>query len=407
MRSGIEDLGDGKFRAWIDLGKVDGKRKRQKKVVKGKRAARAEENRLRREAEAGTLVLTNRATLAQLVDDWLEYLDRLVEAGSRAPQTVDRYKSFAEVNIKPSLGTVRLDALQRKPDMIASFLAAQLESGGVKGGPLSEQTVVHIHRMLGAALQWAVKRKVLGVNPARDEDVKELVSGYRKTAKRNAREKVKGQRLTVEQMQERIREMRGTQLHLPAVIAMSTGMRRGEILGLQWRDIDFSTGTLAVERSLSWTKERGIFEKPPKTDSSQRTVALPRFAVEEIEAAKEARGPLAAPGSWVCCRADGSPIRPPNFSSNFSAFVKRHDLPKGGMHLLRHSHVSWLVANGAHPKEVSKRLGHASISITMDVYADVFEEAGLETAACLDADFRAKLGDQGVTKGVTSDESET
>jgi len=119
------------------------------------------------------------------------------------------------------------------------------------------------------------------------------------------------------------------------------------------------------------------------------------------------REPAIRPGSWVCCRADGSPIRPSNFSSNFSAFVKRHGLPQGGMHLLRHSHASWLVANGAHPKEISKRLGHASISITMDVYADVFEEAGRETAACLDADFRAKSRDQGVTKGVTSDESET
>jgi integrase len=400
VRSGIDDLGNGRFQAWIDLGMVDGKRKRQKKVVNGMRAARAEENRLRREAEAGTLVLTNRATVAQLLDAWLENLDRLVDAGSRAPQTVARYKAFSEQNVKPHLGDTRLDALQRSPGLLARFLTGQLESGGAKGGALSPQTVTHIHRMLATALQWAVENEVTGVNPARNKGVKELMKGYRDTAKRNAREKVKGQRLTVEQMQERIREMRGTQLHLPAVIAVSTGMRRGEILGLQWQDIDFAVGTLTVARSLSYTKERGVFTKEPKTDSSRRTVFLPGFALEELRVAKAARGPLAAPGSYVCCRADGSPISPPNFSSNYAAFVKRHGLPPGGMHSLRHSHATWMVTQNVHPKEISKRLGHANIAMTMDLYADAFEEVDRQAAAALDADFR-----QHVTKDVTKDAS--
>ena len=233
------------------------------------------------------------------------------------------------------------------------------------------------------------------------------MEGYRKTARRNAREKAKGQRLTVTQMQERIREMRGTQLHLPAVLAVSTGMRRGEILGLWWQDIDFAAGTLTVARSLTWTKERGCFTKEPKTDSSRRTVVLLGFALEELRAAKEAAGPLAAPGSYVCCRADGSPIRPSNFSSNFAAFVNRHHLPPGGMHLLRHSHACWMVTQNVHPKEISKRLGHASIGMTMDLYADAFEEVDRQAAACLDADFRATLLHEDVTNDVTNDGSET
>lgn len=114
-------------------------------------------------------------------------------------------------------------------------------------------------------------------------------------------------------------------------------------------------------------------------------------------AAKVARGPLAAPGSYVCCRAHGSPIRPSDFSSNFAAFVKRHHLPPGGIHALRHSHATWMVTQNVHPKVISKRLGHASIGIMMDIYADAFEEVGREAAACLDADFRHH-----VTKDVTS-----
>jgi integrase len=389
MRSGITDLDDGVFLVWVDLGRADGRRPRHQLRVRGLRKAQRELERLRREAAAGTLILTDRSVLSDLLDLWLAAAEV-----TTAAKTHERYSDIVERHLKPTIGATRLDRLQRSPQIICSFLADQLDHGGKNGRALSPQTVVHIGRALRTALQWATDDGMIASNPAAAASVRKVVRFYAGRARRE----VTHARPSMEQMHELVEATRGTLLHLPVVLAMSTGMRRGEILALRWRDIDLERATMVVRHALTQTRA-GVGEKSPKSEAGLRTLALPAFAVRELQTAYDNLGPLAVPEGYVCCRPDGSAQRPDSFSANFAAFVQRHDLPQVTFHGLRHGQATWLASRGQQAKEISKRLGHGGIAITMDLYADLFEDVDPAAAASLDADYASKFGQQVVNEG--------
>jgi integrase len=186
-------------------------------------------------------------------------------------------------------------------------------------------------------------------------------------------------------------------LHLPVLLAVTTGLRRGEILALRWRDIAFEGGTLAVRQSLEETKA-GLLFKEPKTQKSRRVIALPQMALEALRhhKAEQAKhrlmlGPAYQVNDLVCCQADGQPFKPRNITNSFWELTERLSMRGLRFHDLRHSHATLLFKHGVHPKVVSERLGHSTVGITLDIYSHVTPSMQEDAARKVDAALRATV----------------
>ena len=165
-----------------------------------------------------------------------------------------------------------------------------------------------------------------------------------------------------------------------------TGMRRSELAGLKWPDIDTKSGWLRVVRVRQRIYGHGIVEGQPKTHRSRRTVALSRSAVSVLESIKmnqiEMRlkaGPIWQHTDYIFTMENGAPIDPDNLSREFRRIVREAGLPHGTLHGLRHAYATALLSANVHPAVVQSALGHSSIALTIDTYSHVIP--GLEEAA--------------------------
>lgn len=255
---------------------------------------------------------------------------------------------------------------------ISGAWAKALTSGRLNGrGGLSGQTVRHHHRVLKQALKQAVVWRLLTINPA--SDIKAP--------------KVHRKEMTIlnpEQTRELIEAFKPTKLYMPVLIAASTGMRRSEILGLRWRDVNLDAADLKVTQVIEQTRS-GLRFHPPKTTSSLRTIALPALLIEVLRRhkANQAREHLALglrrdANRLVISNPDGSPMPPEYLTREFGrqfTFINerrtslgQEPLPRIRFHDLRHTHISLLLIAKEHPNVVSARAGHASVSITLGIY---------------------------------------
>ena len=195
-----------------------------------------------------------------------------------------------------------------------------------------------------------------------------------------------------------------TRFYWPVLLALSTGMRRGETLAVRWKNVDVERGTLRVMESLEQTKS-GIRFKAPKTDRV-RVVTLPAFATEALirhkrEQAEELLmlGVRQTGETLVCARTDGLPLQPQTLTHHFARLVSRIEgLPRVRFHDLRHSHATQLLLDGVHPKIAQERLGHASITTTLDLYSHVTDTMQNDAAARLDAAFQSAISRIASTK---------
>jgi integrase len=181
---------------------------------------------------------------------------------------------------------------------------------------------------------------------------------------------------------------RPTRLYVPVLLSVTTGMRRGEVLGLRWGDIEQSR--LAVRRSLEQVKA-GLNFKSPKNGKA-RVIHLPHLTAEVLkrhrieQAERRLRlGPGYHDQNLICPRQDGDPWPPNLLSRNFCDFIKRHpDLPQIRFHDLRHTFATLSLTKAIHPKVVSEALGHSTIAITLDLYSHVLPSLAAEAAAIFD-----------------------
>jgi integrase len=183
---------------------------------------------------------------------------------------------------------------------------------------------------------------------------------------------------------------------MPVVLAVTTGMRRGEALALRWRDLNLEARSLSVAQTLEET-EAGLAFKAPKTEHSRRTITLPLLTAEVLKRHRVRQaehrlraGKAYADGDLVCCNELGEPLSPHHVSQVFAKLALRLNLPIR-FHDLRHSHISHLLAAGVHPKVASERAGHASVSITLDVYSHLIPGMQEDAANRIDAALRAHL----------------
>lgn len=264
-----------------------------------------------------------------------------------------------------------------RPVHLQRFYSEKLDSG------LSASTVRKFHNILHAALRHAVRMQLLAANPT------DVV-----TAPKPRRTEMTV--LDEQASATMLRAAQGSELYLPLLLAVGTGMRRGELLGLRWSDVDLEAGTLTVAQTLQEAYGEVLF-KEPKTTKSRRRITLPELVVEALRAHRVeqaartlAREPGYVESDLVLPAPGGGPWWPSNFDRMWRRFKKRQGL-EIRFHDLRHTHATQLLKAGIHPKVVSERLGHASIGITLDTYSHVLPGMQEEAAAKIDAGLRGAL----------------
>lgn len=319
--------------------------------------------------------------LGDYLDEWLER--RLTQL---RPHTLRSYRGTIEFHLKPALGMSRLSALDRRT--IEQLYEGLVRSGGRQGRPLKPKTVASIHTVLNGALKDAVLDGLLAVSPA---------ARARRPRHDPRQTEIEGDLhvWTVEQAAHFLEEVDDHPQRALWHLAIGTGARRGEILGLRWCDADLDARVIRIARSLS--RVGGVTRLLGTKTSSNRTLAIGDGVVDALareRQAQEARRRAAGPAwrdEWglVFTDGDGTPLQPERVSYEFRRLVRVLDVPVIRLHDLRHTHASLLLAQGAPMKLVSERLGHAKIAMTMDNYAHLLPAMDGEATAKLDATLRA------------------
>jgi len=318
-----------------------------------------------RDRDAGLPSAPDNLNVGTYLAQWLE---ESVKPHNR-PSTYKAYESHVRMHLAPAIGSVRLTRLT--PQQVERLLAQKLEEG------LSATTVNRVRATLRRALNRALKLGLVQRNVASLADAP--------TPKSKQIEP-----LTREQAATLLETIEGHRLEPLIVLALATGLRQGEILGLSWTDVDLDSGTLTVRKSLQRIDgERQLVE--PKTDRSRRTLTIPSSALRLLRGHQDAQEELrrAAGDAWtdtglVFTTSTGRPLDGPNVTRYFQRLVKAAGLPHMRFHDLRHACASFLLAEGASMRVVMEQLGHSQISMTMNTYSHVMPDALEEAAGLLE-----------------------
>ena len=302
------------------------------------------------------------------------------------PRTYERYSEVINLHAIPALGRYQLQKLTAQH--VQAFYTKKEDEG------LASTTIHYYHSVLHNALSMAVKWGLVSKN------VCDLVSPPRK-------ERFEIKPLTVEQAQILIATARGHKWEALFILALATGMRRGELIALKWQDINFKTGTLQVVRVLTRVptkmpkREHVYMEAEPKTQKSRRNVLIAPFALEALKEhrVRQLEAKLKAGASWqehdyVFCTLHGTHLGPNHVVEEFKLLLKRAGLPDIRFHDLRHSAASLLLSLEVHPKVVQELLGHTQIGITMDVYSHLLPGMQKDAMSKLDEAMKRQGGDE-------------
>lgn len=389
MTGHIRQRAAGAFELRYTLGTdpATGKRRTATATVRGTRKdAERELRRLLRTVDTGEHVDPTRMTVGEWLATWLAAIREEV-----SPKSHERYGEIVANYLSPALGALPIAKLA--PVDIQRVYTGWATGGRRDGKPggLSPQTRRHMHRILRSALARAVEQQIIVRNPA---------DAFRKRMPKVERREMTA--LTTEQAQRLLDAIKHTRVYWPVLIALATGARRGEILAIRWKNMGDNSGVARIVESLEQTKA-GLRFKPPKSGKA-RAISLPSFAIEELRRWKRKQaeellqlGVRQTGDTLVCARADGAPMQPRSLTHEFTVMMARiKDIPRARFHDLRHSHATQLLLAGVHPKIAQERLGHSTISITLDLYSHVTETMQEDAAARLDAAFRgAKIASAG------------
>ncbi len=371
MKGHIRKRSKGSWTLWVDLGRdpETGKRKQQTVTVRGnKKDAERELRAVLTRIEGGAHVKPAKMTVGEYLKQWLEsYV-----VTNTTPKTQERYEGIVRVHLIPAFGSLPLAGLQ--PQRIQNYYSQALRSGRKDGnGGLSTRTVRYHHMVLYEALKHAVKRGILIRNvaeaadppPPEPKEIAILDSG--------------GVRMLLQAAE-------STPYHTCIFTAVYTGLRRSELLGLRWCDINLELATISVTQTLHQLKNGTYAFGKPKTRGSRRLIALsPSLAIllrdykEKQELDRMLLGKPLLPSELVFSHPDGRPLRPNSLSRAFERIAQSLGFEGIRFHDLRHAHATLMLQQGIHPKIVSERLGHSSVAITLDIYSHVLP--GLQEAA--------------------------
>lgn len=363
MRGSIIER-NGSYRIAVSLGKdpVTLKYRQYFETVTGnKKDAQRRLRELLSSLDTGTFVKPAKTTLAEYLGQWLQDYCW----SNLASRTAEGYESIIRCHLVPSLGQIHLTEL--KPEHIQHLYSEKLTAG------LSHRTVRYIHVTLHKALHNAVKLGIIVRNPT------------------DAVEPPKVQRHEMHTMSESdihifLEFAKSTPYYALFYTALFTGMRRSELLGLRWSDVDLILCQLSVTRALHQLQDGSLIFREPKTAKGRRSISLsPSTAIvlrehrEQQEEMRQTLGSALTEDDLIFCHVDGKPLLPNSVSHAWAKLACRTGLKGIRLHDARHTHASLMLKQGIHPKIVQERLGHASIQITLDTYSHVVP--GLQQAA--------------------------
>jgi integrase len=326
-------------------------------------------------AHRGETVVSEKLTLGQyLTERWLP-----VQEARLRKSSFESYRRNIELHVVPGLGRRPLDQLT--PEDIDVFYAALLKGGrrkrpGEKGPArgLAPKTVHNIHVMLNKALGDAARKGTLVRNVVALADAPSL----------QARKRPEIKAWEIDQLVRFLDAIAPHRMAPAFYFSAHTGMRRGEVLGVRWRDLDLEAGRVSVRQALvSVAYEMSISDV--KTGASRRTIDIDEDAIQVLrdwrKVRTEERGGIEpAPDDLVFVKADGTSMHPDIFSQLFDRTVTRIAVPNISLHDLRHTHATLLLKAGVNVKVVSERLGHANVAFTMNVYQHVLPGMQAEAA---------------------------
>ncbi len=312
-----------------------------------------------------------------LLRTWLPHLANRVKLGTMRPSTFDCHCQLIETHVLPAFGSMRLRSLE--PAILEPFYAELLRTGrkvrpGEPPAGLSPTMVRSIHVAISASLKYAVRRKLLARNPASDVEELPAVSKAQRPC------------WTAEQTTDFLETGKGEPLYPLYLLAITTGLRRGELVGLHWSELDLEAAKLTVSRTVASIRGRAV-ENTPKTAKGRRTIALAPAVVDALRAyrAHQSEWRLAWGPAWVdtglvFTRENGTGYRPDYILRTFKRTAERAGLPPIAFHALRHGHATGGLRAGVDLLTMSKRLGHSSVAVTGDIYAHVIEELDRDAA---------------------------
>ena len=317
------------------------------------------------ECERVDYTKTGQYTVGTWLDVWFENVAQIkVRASSH--QT---YKGYIEHHIKPYIGhiplekltTMDLQKLYRK--LLTKGRVDRIEAKDQPEG-LSAKTVRNINQVISSAMDLAVTQKIILTNPTKACELPKV-------------ERKEMQTIPLEQLEAFLKEAKETGVYEMYYIALSTGLRRGELLGLKWQDIDWKNGVIKVRRQIARV-DGEIVEAPLKTKNSYRAVTISQQAIEVLKMQKRNTN-----DEYVFPSPNGGPISPDSVNNMLKRVLERAGIPKIRFHDLRHTFATIALQSGVDIKTVSSMLGHFSAGFTLDTYAHVTTAAQKEAAETL------------------------
>ena len=361
----IRKRSDGRWEGRYTAGHDPVTGKRITKNVLGKTQAEVREK-LRRTIEETRGLDVARAgeyTTGQWLEVWFNDYAML----KVRPSSHQTYRGYLDHHIKPYIGNIpltklsSLDLQRLYKKLLSDGRVDRIESKKQPKG-LSAKTVRNIHQIISSALKLAVEQKLIARNPAEGCALPKV-------------ERKEMQTLPVEQLTSFLREAKESGVYEMYYIDLATGLRRGELLGLKWSDIDLEKGDLRVQRQIGRINGK-IMEMPLKTKNAYRTLPLSADAIDVLMQQRRKTGN----SEWVFPSPSGGPMSPDSVLHMLHRVLKRAGLPKVRFHDLRHTFATLALQNGVDIKTVSSMLGHFSAGFTLDTYVHVTTSAKRDAA---------------------------
>ena len=358
---------DGRWEGRFTAGHDPATGKQIIKNVLGKTQTEVKEKLKKALVEAGQVDFTKsgKHTVGAWMDEWFENVAKI----KVRPSSHQTYKGYIDNHIKPNIGNIPLEKLTTMD--LQKFYRKLLTKGRVeriesKEQPqgLSAKTVRNINQVISSAMDLAVAQKIIPANPTNACELPKV-------------EHQEMQTIPAEQLQAFLDEARATGVYEMYYIELATGLRRGELLGLKWQDIDWKNGIIKVRRQVARVDGQ-IVEAPLKTKNSYRAVTISQQAIEVLKEQKRKTN-----DQYVFPSPNGGPISPDSVNNMLGRVLERAGIPKVRFHDRRHTFATIALQNGVDIKTVSGMLGHFSAGFTLDTYAHVTTSAQKEAAQAM------------------------
>lgn len=354
---------DGRYMGQITLFTDPRTHKQERQTVYGYTSQEVQEqmDQLKHEKLMGTLIQPNRLTLEEWLTVWMNEYKRT----SLKPTTWQSYNDTIKNHILPQLGRAPLSKI--RPLDIQRLLNSKGKKGkkGEKG-QLASRSIHYINQVLNGAFKQAVRDRIMPYNPCEGVELPKLIT--KRFVPFNTQQ--------VELFLEVIRHHR---LHLPFLMALATGMRRGELLALKWEDLDMDAKKISIRRSKVLVNGKVMIQESTKTESSEREIPLPEVVYRELALLYNPQKV-----GFIFCNENGKPIRPDYLTKQFKRLLEDNGLPSIRFHDLRHTFATIAYSLRIPDLVISTMMGHKSTKVTRDIYTHITSPQLLTATSLID-----------------------